>query len=64
MTPKQLRDLRRSLGLSQRQLGLAVYLGGKDPARHIRKLEAGDVPITGPMKKALESLRPAKQNQQ
>lgn len=56
MTASELRKLRASLGLSQRDLGLAVYLKGKYPGRHISRLESGKKPITGPIERALEAV--------
>lgn len=42
MTPNELRQLRQRLALSQAALGDAVGLTG----RYIRKLEAGNAPIS------------------
>jgi transcriptional regulator with XRE-family HTH domain len=55
-TPAQLRDLRAALGMTQKELGLALYLAGGDPARHIRRMEAGDREVTGPIVRALECI--------
>ena len=47
MTPPTLHTLRRSLGLTQSELGLAVGLTGtaRNMARTVRRWEAGAVPV-------------------
>lgn len=55
-TPTQIRALRQAMGLTQRELGEAIYLAGADPARHVRSLEAGDKTPSGPLVKCLELI--------
>lgn len=55
MTPKQFRDIRKKLGLSAREMGLALGLRG-DPGRTVRRYEAGDVEITGPVRLSMCAL--------
>ncbi len=51
MTPKEFRTIRKKLGLSANEMGRALGLRG-DPGRTIRRYEAGDVEITGPVQTA------------
>lgn len=56
MTAAQLRTLRASLGMTQYQLGLLLYMGGDEPDRPIRRWESGVIVISGPAQKALEMI--------
>jgi DNA-binding transcriptional regulator YiaG len=53
MTPKQVRDAREELGLTQSQLGEALQLDGDNVDRTVRRWESGKSPITGPAATAL-----------
>jgi DNA-binding transcriptional regulator YiaG len=44
LTPAELRDARRRLGLTQTELALALKLGG-DGARTVRRWEDGQRPV-------------------
>jgi len=55
MTPATLKAQRKALGLSTRQLGQAIGWTG-DPSRTVRRLEAGERPITGPVARAVALL--------
>ena len=48
MTPDDLLAARRRLGLTQTQLARALQLGG-DGARTVRRWEAGERPVPGPV---------------
>lgn len=48
MTAKEFEKARQKLGLTQREMGIALGLRG-DPGRTVRRYEAGDVEITGPV---------------
>jgi len=51
VTPDEFRRARKKLGLSSRQMGLALGLRG-DPGRTVRRYEAGE-PISGPIETAV-----------
>ena len=64
MTPDELYDARRSLGmmwglgrpLHAAELGRALRLGGRDPGESIRDYERGKTRISGPMSVAVEMM--------
>ena len=56
MTPTEFRKIRTRLALSTRQMGVALGLRG-DPGRTVRRYEAGDVEITGPVATATLAMR-------
>lgn len=56
MTPDELRAARIRLGMTPAQLGKALRLKSKDPARTVRTWEAGTRPITGPVEVAIELM--------
>jgi len=51
MTPQQFRDTRKDLGLSINQMAAAL---GLKSSRTIRRIEAGDTEITGPVKTLMQ----------
>jgi transcriptional regulator with XRE-family HTH domain len=55
-TGEQIRELRQALGLTQLQLARKLYLSGKEPDRHIRRLEANERNPSGPLVRAMEAL--------
>ncbi len=55
-TGARLAVLRNALGLTQSELGLKLYLSGKNPARQISRLENGTGTISGPIIRALEAI--------
>lgn len=55
MTPEQFRKIRKKLGLSANQMGTALGLRG-DPGRTVRRYEAGDIEITGPVQTAMLAM--------
>lgn len=55
MTPKEIKSIRVSLGLTQSGLAEALRLG-PNGERTVRRWETGDIPITGPATLALECL--------
>lgn len=55
MTPAELKAARERLGLTQNGLAEALRLG-KNGGRHIRKLESGQHPISGPISVAVEFM--------
>ena len=55
MTPAEFRSIRKKLGLSARKM--AELLGLKS-GRTIRRYEAGDIPISGPVEKLIRILAP------
>jgi len=55
MPASTIRALRRALGLTQFQLGRALYLEGPHPDRVVRRWESG-APMSGPARKALEMM--------
>jgi transcriptional regulator with XRE-family HTH domain len=56
MTAAEFRRIRKALGLSARQMGLALGLRG-DPGRTVRRYEAGTIEITGPTATAMTAMR-------
>jgi hypothetical protein len=62
MTPDQLRDARKALGLAwgfgrplhMSEMGRACRLSGKDPGQSIRDYEAGKTRISGPLSALIE----------
>jgi DNA (cytosine-5)-methyltransferase 1 len=55
MTPTDIKQARKRLGLSQAELAGALRLG-PNGERTVRRWEKGEVPITGPASLALEFL--------
>lgn len=55
MTPKQFREIRHKLGLSANGMGTALGLKG-DPGRTVRRYEAGDIEISGPVQTAMLAM--------
>lgn len=55
MTPAEIRAARQRLGLSANGFARALKLG-KDGGRTVRRWEAGDSPVSGPVGVAVELL--------
>lgn len=55
MTPDDVRNARRALGMTQHQLATALRMG-TDGKRAVRRWEAGDRPISGPASVAIEAM--------
>jgi DNA-binding transcriptional regulator YiaG len=55
MTPLEFKEARRKLGLSAAQMGRAIGLTG-DPGRTVRRYEAGDIEISGPVQVAIRYI--------
>lgn len=55
MTPDEVRESRRAMGMTQHQLATALRMG-TDGKRSVRRWEAGDRPISGPASVAIEAL--------
>jgi DNA-binding transcriptional regulator YiaG len=55
VTPADIIAARKRLGLSQAGLAEALRLGANG-GRTVRRWEAGDVPVTGPVSVAIEGL--------
>lgn len=55
MTPDDFKEARRKLGLSAREMGTVLGLTG-DPGRTVRRYEAGDIAISGPVCVALRYI--------
>jgi DNA-binding transcriptional regulator YiaG len=55
MTPDQVREARKTLGLTQHQLAVLLRLG-TDGKRAVRRWETGDRPISGPASVVLDAL--------
>lgn len=51
MTPTQFKHIRTSLGLSQNELAKALRLSS---GRNVRRMELGDMPISGPVSLLME----------
>ena len=56
MNPDEFRRIRHKLALSTREMGLALGLHG-DPGRTVRRYEAGDVEVSGPIATAMLAMR-------
>lgn len=56
MTPKEFRTIRTALKLSTREIGEALGLRG-DPGRTVRRYEAGDIEISGPVQTAMLAMK-------
>lgn len=56
MTPAQLRFARESMGWSSNQLGQAVRLSASIAGSHIREMETGARPISGPITVCVEAF--------
>ena len=52
----EMRALREALGLSARELGVALYLADSDPGRHVRRLESEAKKPSGPLIRAMEAV--------
>jgi DNA-binding transcriptional regulator YiaG len=63
MSPNEVRDARRALGLTLHELAVLLRMGG-DGKRSVRRWEDGDREISGPASVAIEALltgwRPSK----
>ena len=55
MTPAEIRAARQRLGLSTNGMAEALRLG-KGGGRTVRRWEAGDTPISGPVAVAIEMM--------
>lgn len=55
MTPENFKEARRKLGLSASQMGRVIGLTG-DPGRTVRRYEAGDIEISGPVQVAIRYI--------
>lgn len=55
MTPAEFRAARKALGLSANGMAEALRLG-KGGGRTVRRWEAGDVPVSGPVSLAVQLL--------
>lgn len=55
MTPPEIKDARKRLGMSANGLAEALRLG-KGGGRTVRRWEAGDTPISGPASLAIEMM--------
>lgn len=55
VTPDEIKDARKRLGLSQSGLAEVLRLGSNGE-RTIRRWEQGEVPVTGPATVAIECL--------
>ena len=55
MSPEDIKRIRRSMSMSQRQLAHAIRLGPNGD-RTIRRWENGEIPITGPASLVLEYM--------
>lgn len=49
MTPAEFKEARQRLGLSASAMALAIGLAGKNAGRTVRRYEAGDAAVTGPV---------------
>ena len=56
MTPERVRNARRELGFTQRQLGEKLRLKPSSAQRTVRRWEDGDLPISGPAEVAVLAL--------
>jgi transcriptional regulator with XRE-family HTH domain len=59
MTADNLKTIRQALGLSVADMAAAVGLSGDNAATHIRAMEGGSKPITGPMAVLLRYMQQA-----
>lgn len=57
VTPKDLKDLRNARGLSISEMATMLGLDGKNASKHLRDLEAGKKPISGPISKLVIHLQ-------
>lgn len=55
MMPDDVRDARRSMGLTQHDLAVLLRMGG-DGKRAVRRWETGDRHISGPASVAIEAM--------
>lgn len=55
MTPEQVREARKTLGLTQHELAVLLRMG-TDGKRAVRRWESGDRPISGPASVVLDAL--------
>lgn len=59
MTPQDLKTIRQALGLSVTDMAVAVGLNGDNAATHVRAMEAGSKPISGPLAVVLRYMQQA-----
>lgn len=55
MTPRQIKEARRSLGLTQTQLAALLRMGDSGK-RQVRRWETGETPVSGPASVAIEYM--------
>jgi DNA-binding transcriptional regulator YiaG len=56
MTPATFKSIRQRAGLTQSGVAAFLRLSGETGGRHVRKLESGDAPISGPVAFLMELL--------
>lgn len=61
MDADELRDIRKTLGYTQTELGERLGLKSQDPHRQVRRWEAGE-PISGPVAIAVRSFLPKRRS--
>lgn len=57
VTPKDLKTLRETIGASISEMASLLGLDGKHASRHLRDMEAGKKPISGPISKLVIHLQ-------
>lgn len=55
MTPKDIRDARREMGITQHDLATLLRMGG-DGKRAVRRWESGEREVSGPASVAIDAL--------
>ncbi|WP_420140162.1 helix-turn-helix domain-containing protein [Sphingomonas sp.] len=56
MTPATVKSIRKSLGLTQNELGRWLMLSGEQPGHTVRMWEMGKRPVTGPVEVCLTAF--------
>ena len=56
MTPFEIKEARRKLGLTQRELGLVLRLKPSSADRTVRRWEDGQIEVSGPASVAIEAM--------
>ena len=56
MNANEIKEARRKLGLTQRELGLALRLKPSSADRTVRRWEDGEIEVSGPASVAIEAM--------
>lgn len=56
MTPEEFKSARKHLGLTVRDMADALRLSEANGYRTVRRMESGEIPVSGPISVAVEAM--------